>query len=153
MSLTLSSAAFTPNSRIPTRYTCDGEDISPPLRWAGAPDGTRSFALVCADPDAPAGTWYHWAIYDIPAAATQLAEDCPPQTKDGSHQALNDFGNRGYGGPCPPPRHGAHHYKFTLYALKVDSLKLSGAPRCRDVERAAKANALAQAETVGLYER
>ncbi len=149
MSLTLISPAFAAGGRIPVRYTCDGTDVSPPLRWSGAPAGTRSFALLCTDPDARAGTWYHWAIFDIPSTVGGLAERQRPDTP-GMRQAVNDFGRKGYGGPCPPGD-GAHHYHFTLYALNVERLPVPAVARGRDAARAASAHELARAELVGLY--
>lgn len=146
----LTSSAFAANSRIPVRYTCDGANISPQLAWADPPTGTRSFALVCVDPDAPGGEWRHWAIYDIPAATHMLAEHVPP-TRKLPPQAINDFRRPGYGGPCPPRGDAPHHYRFRLYALGVESL----GPRthCSDVEAAARSQALAVAELSGLYQR
>ncbi len=152
MALVLTSSAFKAGGTIPAPHTCDGADSSPPLQWSGAPDGTRSFALVCADPDAPGRTFYHWAIYDMPPAAKSLPANYPAETRDHVRQAINDFGRRGYRGPCPPPGP-AHHYHFTLYALKVDRLSVPAAPRCFEVEAAARKDALAQAELVGLYGR
>jgi Raf kinase inhibitor-like YbhB/YbcL family protein len=152
MTMRLTTMAFTSNSAVPKRYTCDGADVSPPLQWSGAPAETRSFALVCADPDAPAGVWYHWAAYDIPAAMTGLAEHCPPDLADFA-QARNDFGKRGYGGPCPPRGHGRHHYRFKLFALDVETLGLGPSAGCRDVEQKAEAHAIATAELVGVYSR
>ncbi|MCK6452600.1 MAG: YbhB/YbcL family Raf kinase inhibitor-like protein [Alphaproteobacteria bacterium] len=153
MAMKLSSTAFPGGAKVPVKYTCDGADLSPPLSWSAAPPATRSFALVCADPDAPAGTWYHWAVYDIPADMTALPEDHSPGQGGVMRDATNDFGRAGYGGPCPPRGHGTHRYAFTVYALKVDRLPLSGKPRCRDVERAAKANALDHATLIGVYAR
>jgi Raf kinase inhibitor-like YbhB/YbcL family protein len=152
MTMHLTSAAFTHGGKIPTRFTCDGADVSPALAWSGAPADARSFALVCSDPDAPSGVWYHWAIYDVPGGTTHLSEHL---AGDGGAlpQAANDFRKRGYGGPCPPPGHGRHHYHFKLYALDVERLDLPSAPRCRDVEQAAEAHAIAKAELVGVYSR
>jgi Raf kinase inhibitor-like YbhB/YbcL family protein len=150
VALTLTSSAFAAGGAIPARYTCDGSDSSPAMQWSGAPAGTQSLALVCADPDAPGRTFYHWAIYDIPATATSLPEHYPSETRDHVRQAINDFGRRGYGGPCPP-RGNPHHYHFTLYALKVAQLPLAAAPRCLDVEAAAKQNAIEQAELIGVF--
>lgn len=150
MALTLSSPAFAGGGAIPVQHSCDGSDSSPALRWSGAPTGTRSFALICADPDAPGRTFYHWAIYDIPPGVTGLPEHYPTETRDHMQQAINDFGRRGYGGPCPP-RGRPHHYHFTLYALRVAQLSLEPAPRCIDVETAAKRNAIEQAELIGLF--
>ena len=152
MPLSLTSPAFSPGGAIPTRYTCEGDDSSPALRWSDAAAGTRSFALVCADPDAPGRTFYHWAIYDLPANVSSLPEHYPPETRGRVRQAINDFGRRGYGGPCPPSGP-PHHYHFALYALTVDRLPLSAAPRCRDVEDAARKNALDRAELIGLFGR
>ncbi len=151
MTMRLTSTAFRPGGTIPARFTCDGENLSPPLAWSGAPEGTRSFALVCRDPDAPAGVWYHWAIFDIAPGRDGLEEHCRPS--GGVHQAVNDFGQRGYGGPCPPHGHGRHHYHFTLYALDVEHLDVPAGARCREVEAEAKAHALAEAELTGLYAR
>ena len=117
MALTMMSSAFEEGGFIPAQYTCDGKDISPPLKWENAPQGVKSFALICDDPDAPVGTWVHWVIYNIPAQVSQLKEGFPTDEKlpDGTEQGLNDFGNTGYGGPCPPS--GVHRYYFKLYAL------------------------------------
>ena len=149
----LSSSAFRDGDTIPRRYTCDGENLSPPLEWNDAPAGTRSFALLCDDPDAPSGTWRHWAIYDLPPDAAGLPEGAGIHggEADGK-QAANDFGHEAYGGPCPPRGHGTHHYHFRLLALSADSLKLRAAT-CRDVEREAKRHVLAEAVLVGLYRR
>jgi Raf kinase inhibitor-like YbhB/YbcL family protein len=118
MALTLRSAVFEAGSRIPQAYTCDGRDVSPPLRWAGAPQDTGSYALVCDDPDAPRGTWVHWVIYNIPADADRLPEGVPASERleNGALQGKNDSGRIGYGGPCPP-RGKPHRYFFRLYAL------------------------------------
>jgi Raf kinase inhibitor-like YbhB/YbcL family protein len=147
----LISSAFEPYDWIPERYTCDGDNISPPLSWSHPPAGTRSFALICTDPDAPHGTWYHWAIYDLPEQARELPEDLSPAQVI-PPQALNDFGHTGYGGPCPPTGPRPHHYCFTLYALEMERLSLPAHPRCRDVA-AACSNALAEAKLIGLYGR
>lgn len=145
----LNSSAFTPGDEIPSRFTCDGAGLAPTFSWSGVPKEARSFALVCSDPDAPSGTFYHWAAFDIPATAKALEE----KRGSGMSQAINDFGKRGYGGPCPPRGHGPHHYHFTLYALDVPHLGLAGSPHCREVERAAMTHALATAELIGIYER
>jgi Raf kinase inhibitor-like YbhB/YbcL family protein len=118
MALSVRSAAFESGSRIPKDYTCDGRDVSPPLRWTGAPQGTGSFALICDDPDAPMGTWVHWVIYGIPADTDRLPEAVPARERleSGAVQGGNDFGRIGYGGPCPP-RGKPHRYFFRLYAL------------------------------------
>jgi Raf kinase inhibitor-like YbhB/YbcL family protein len=150
----LSSTAFTEGSAIPRRHTCDGEDLSPPLEWSDPPLGTRSFALLCDDPDAPGGTWHHWAAYDIPADLTQLSQGAAHHAQRHSFkQATNDFQRLGYGGPCPPRRHGPHHYHFRLLALSVDHLAVGKSASCRDVGREARKHVLAEAALVGVYER
>jgi len=150
----LSSSSFASKAIIPRRFTCDGEDLSPPLGWSGAPEGTRSFVLLCDDPDAPAGTWHHWTAYDIAADRTGLAEGAARHADvEGFKQASNDFRRTGYGGPCPPHGHGPHHYRFRLLALSVDHLSISGMPSCQRVESEAQRHRLAEAVLVGLYER
>jgi Raf kinase inhibitor-like YbhB/YbcL family protein len=151
--LVLATTAFGGNARIPERYTCDGANVSPPLHWQGVPAGVKSYALICEDPDAPRGPFYHWAICSIPGSCTGLAENQPP-TAAGYMQALNDFGTRGYRGPCPPKGRGVHHYHFKLFALDTERLPLNeGTARCRDVLRSARERALAAAEIIGLYDR
>jgi len=120
MALELKSAAFGNNEFIPEEYTCQGEDISPPLSWSEVPEGTKSFALICDDPDAPAGTWVHWVIYNIPPGEQGFSPGVKSQETlgNGSKQGMTDFGRVGYGGPCPPPGN-PHRYFFKLYALDV----------------------------------
>ncbi|QBR72652.1 YbhB/YbcL family Raf kinase inhibitor-like protein [Beijerinckiaceae bacterium] len=150
----LSSSAFFNGGTIPSRYTCDGEDLSPPFQWGGAPTETRSFVLLCDDPDAPSGTFHHWALYDIPANRMGLAQGFDRNCeKEGLKQAINDFNRLGYGGPCQPHRHGPHHYQFQLLALSLDHLPLRKEPSCREVEREARKYVLAEAGIVGIYER
>jgi Raf kinase inhibitor-like YbhB/YbcL family protein len=150
----LSSTAFSDGSAIPSRYTCDGEDLSPPLKWSDPPADTRSFALLCDDPDAPAGTWHHWAAYDIPAHLSSLVQGVAQHAESqGFKQAINDFQRSGYGGPCPPRSHGLHHYHFRLLALSADRLATGKNPSCRDVAREARKHVLAEATLVGVYER
>jgi Raf kinase inhibitor-like YbhB/YbcL family protein len=154
MGQTLSSSAFKEGSRIPARHTCDGADLLPPLAWSGTPPGTRSFAIVCTDPDAPVGTWYHWAIFDIPANVTELAQGYAKDARVGaSRQALNDFSRSGYGGPCPPRGHGVHRYRFRLMALDVDVLEAPEGAEGRDIERIAKTHVLAETTLTGTYSR
>ena len=153
MPMQLTSPTFTNGNPIPVRYTCDGEDLSPPLAWSGAPPGTRSFALLCDDPDAPAGTWHHWAVFDVPANVSSIDEGMPREVAGAIRQALNDFSRFGYGGPCPPRGHGLHHYHFRLLALDVASLGLTGRVRCKEVERAGRPHVLATAELVGTFSR
>ncbi len=150
----LRSSGFREGTTIPHRFTCDGEDMSPPLAWSGAPETTRSFVVLCDDTDAPAGTWHHWAAYDIPAERTGLLQDAAADgPAQGFKQAINDFRKAGYGGPCPPHRHGIHHYRFRLLALSVDRLPLHAQPSCKDVEREARKHVIAETVLVGLYER
>ena len=116
----LTSHAFEDGGAIPTRHTCEGEDVSPALAWTNVPEGTRSFALICHDPDAPLvkpGTYgfVHWVLYGIPGSATDLPEGIADYM-----QGVNDFGNSGYGGPAPPPGHGTHRYFFWLLALDAE---------------------------------
>lgn len=128
----LVSSAFADGAAIPRRFTCDGENLSPPLPWSNAPKATRSFVMLCDDPDAPGGTWHHWAAYDIPSSLTELADNAAQNAK--TRQAVNDFRNAGYGGPCPPHGHGPHHYHFRLLALSTDRLRAQPNASCRDVE-------------------
>lgn len=154
MTLRIESSAFGSDQAIPRRYTCEGDDVSPPLAWSGAPEATRSFVLLCDDPDAPAGTWHHWALFDIPAETDRLAEGYPKQAAVGAtRQAVNDFKRPGYGGPCPPRGHGTHHYRFRLLALSVARLDLAPGASCPDVAAAARPHALAEAMLVGTYAR
>jgi Raf kinase inhibitor-like YbhB/YbcL family protein len=154
MAMTLTSSAFVEGARIPARFTCEGADMSPPLAWSDPPAGARSFALVCSDPDAPVGTWYHWAVFDLPADCRALPEDYPKDPRVGGvRQAVTDFRRTGYGGPCPPKGHGTHHYRFNLMALAVPALDLADRLGCRDVETAAKRHLLAEAMLTGIYSR
>ena len=148
----LRSTAFADGSTIPARFTCDGEDLSPPLDWDNPPEGTRSFALLCDDPDAPAGVWRHWAVYDIPRDRRGLQEGLPPEGA-GVMQATNDSREIGYGGPCPPRGHGRHRYHFRLLALSVDRLPRVSKPSCQSVEREARKHLIAEAILVGTYQR
>ena len=153
MAMRLTSDVFSPESTIPKKYTCDGPDVSPALAWSGAPANTRSFALIMDDPDAPAGTWVHWVLYDLPADTTSLSEGVPKQEQlpSGARQGRNDFRKIGYGGPCPPPGK-PHRYFFKLYALdKMLDLK-PGATKA-DVEAAMKSHILSQGELMGRYGR
>ena len=153
MPLQLASKAFSENGEIPRHYTCDGEDVSPPLEWADPPANTRSFSLICDDPDAPLGTWVHWVLYQLPETARSLPGGVKPDAvlPDGSRQGLNDFRRIGYGGPCPPPGP-AHRYFFKLYAL--DQLpKLKPGATKKDLEAAMKGHILAEAQLMGRYQR
>jgi Raf kinase inhibitor-like YbhB/YbcL family protein len=148
----LKSPAFAAGADIPAKHTCDGPDVSPPLSWTDPPAGTRSFALVADDPDAPAGTWVHWVAWNIPPGARSLAEGLPKRGSlpDGTKQGTTDFGRVGYGGPCPPS--GTHRYFFRLYALDSPLPLPEGAAR-DDLDRALKGHVLAQGELMGRYRR
>lgn len=155
MTLTLASDAFTPGGEIPAKYTCEGADVSPPLRWHGVPPGTRSLVLIVDDPDAPDPaapkmTWVHWVLYDIPASGDGLAEDADQRLPEGIRQGLNDWKRTGYGGPCPPI--GRHRYFFKLYALDV-ALGNLGRPGKADLERAMAGHVLASTELMGTYRK
>ena len=146
--LSLTSDAFKDGQPIPTDYSCDGAERSPTLRWGEPPPGTKSFALAVDDPDAPSGTFRHWAVFDIPATARSIGGG-----QQAGREATNDFGKTGYGGPCSPKGHGPHHYRFKLFALDVERLDTPANPRVADVERAARKHAVAAGELVGTYER
>ena len=143
----LTSSAFSPGAELPTRYTCDGEDVSPPLAWSEPPSGTRSFALILDDPDAPRGTFTHWLAWGLRPETRQLDEGETPAA-----EGQNDFGKTGYRGPCPPPGHGPHRYVFRLYALD-STLELAPGARRDDLERLIAEHRLAAAELTGTYER
>ena len=154
MAFTLTSAAFRDGAGIPVKYTCDGVDVSPPLSWSSAPAGTGSFALIVDDPDAPAGTWVHWVLYNLPADVSELPENIAKVESldlDGARQGRNDFRRPGYGGPCPPPGP-AHRYFFKLYALAAPLTLKAGAQK-RDVEAAMEGHVLATAQLMGTYGR
>lgn len=146
--LQLTSDAFQNGQPIPSQYTCDGGDQTPALKWGEPPAGTKSFALVIDDPDAPSGTFRHWGVFDIPASARFIGGGQRLGT-----EVSNDFGKQGYGGPCPPKGHGPHHYHFKLFALDIDKLDVAPGAKIVDVENAATRHALAQGELIGTYER
>ena len=153
MALSITSTAFQEGDKIPVNYTCQGQDISPPLAWSEPPGGTRSFALIMDDPDAPGGTFTHWVIFNIPSNSRGLSEAVPAedQLADGTVQGRNDFARIGYGGPCPPPGR-AHRYKFTLYALDR-SLELKAGASKKQVLDAIQGHVLTQGELTGMYQR
>jgi Raf kinase inhibitor-like YbhB/YbcL family protein len=153
MSFALSTSAFSNGGTIPSRYTCDGADLSPALTWSEAPAGTQSLALIADDPDAPMGTWTHWLIWNIPAHASLLAENAPKidLLDNGARQGINDFKRIGYGGPCPPPGK-PHRYFFKLYALDARLDLKPGATKSA-LELAIKPHILAQAQWMGTYAR
>ncbi len=150
----LTSTAFHEGAVIPRRFTCDAENVSPALQWAGAPAETKSFVLLCDDPDAPAGVWRHWAVFDIPPYRVELVEGAGrPEGFEDFRHAVNDFGELGYGGPCPPHQHGVHHYHFKLLALDRAELPIRAHPSCKEVEEEATKHMLAEATLIGLYQR
>jgi Raf kinase inhibitor-like YbhB/YbcL family protein len=151
-SFELTSPAFAPEEAIPQQYSCDGEDISPPLEWTDPPEGTQSFALIVDDPDAPAGIWVHWVLYNLPGEARGLAEGVPPDAElpDGSRHGENSWGRTDYGGPCPPS--GTHRYFFKLYALDT-VLDLDAGASKETLLETMEGHILAQAETMGVYSR
>jgi Raf kinase inhibitor-like YbhB/YbcL family protein len=152
MAFTLSSGAFQNGEAFPRDFTCDGSDASPALSWTGAPDGTKAFALIVDDPDAPGGVFTHWIIYDIPGDATSLPQGMPKtEIASGARQGRNSFGKIGYGGPCPPPGK-PHRYFFRLHALSKPLGLKSGATK-QDVERAISGSVLGTAELMGKYGR
>ena len=150
----LNSTAFAAGSEIPRQYTCEGGDRAPPLRWSGAPQGTRSLALIVDDPDAPDPaapkvTWVHWVLFDIPPGATALPEGGKP-LPEGTREGSNDWHRTGYGGPCPPV--GRHRYFFKLYALDTLLPDLHE-PTKAELERAMQGHLLAQAQLIGTYQK
>lgn len=142
--LHISSSAFGEGGRIPLKYTCDGQDINPPLKFENVPGGAKSLALVMDDPDAPNGIWVHWVVWNIGPATREIRENSVPK---GALQGTNDFRKRGYGGPCPPA---THTYSFKLYALDAE-LKLGAGAAKSDLERAMKGHILSQAVMHGVY--
>ncbi len=145
--LTLSSPAFKQNTAIPAKFTCDGADVNPSLVVGNVPAGTGSLALIVDDPDAPAGTWVHWMVWNIAADTKEIKEHTVPA---GASQGTNDFRKRDYGGPCPPS--GTHRYFFKLYALDA-MLSLNAGATKTDLERAMKGHIIARTELIGLYQR
>lgn len=153
MSIILTSTAFTEGGAIPRKYTCDSEDVSPPLAWSGIPEDARSLTLIVDDPDAPVGTWVHWVLYDIPPGLSGLPEAVVknPTVPEIGTQGTNDFRKIGYGGPCPP-KGKPHRYFFRLYALDTTLSLKPGATR-REVEDAIQGHILAQGQIHGTYGR
>ena len=153
MALVLRSSVIESGAAISRDYTCDGRDVSPPLRWDNVPAGAECFALICDDPDAPMGTWVHWVIYNIPAGTDRLAEAIPvtEELEDGSLQGSNDFGKIGYGGPCPP-RGKVHRYFFRLYALDGKLTAAAGMTKKSLLQRM-EGHILETAELYGVYGR
>ncbi len=154
MNFTISTSAFMEGEIIPHQYTCDGTDLSPPLKWDGIPSGTKSFAIIMDDPDAPVGTFTHWVIYDIPADTNTLPEGLAkdPDLSKGIKQGITSFRRTGYGGPCPPPGR-PHRYFFTIYALDIQTTGLASRASKQDVENKIKAHIIGKAIVMGKYER
>jgi Raf kinase inhibitor-like YbhB/YbcL family protein len=151
MPFRLFSSAFSEGGSIPALHTCQGADLSPSLEWSGAPVETRSFVLVLEDPDAPAGVWCHWLLYDVGPKIHNLAQGYRAGSLGLS--GANDFGKPGYGGPCPPKGHGAHRYFFKLYALDVHTLGLPAGVKRADLVQAIKGHILGEAQYMGRFER
>ncbi len=153
MTLTIRTSAWKNGERIPTKHTADGPDVSPPFEFAGIPAGTKAFALICDDPDAPVGTWVHWVLYDIPGTAKGLPEGVATDAElpDGSRHGTNSWNKYGYGGPSPPPGK-PHRYFFRLYALR-EPLGAKPGLSAAQAESLAKSKAIASAEYLGTYGR
>ena len=141
----ITSTAFPEGKEIPKRFTCDGENVSPPLAWTGAPAGAKAYALIVDDPDAPSGLFTHWIAFNLPASTHSLPEGVKP-----ANQGTNDFGKAGYGGPCPPK--GRHRYFFHLYALK-DELSGLKSPKRKEIDAALKGRVTGEAVLMGTYQR
>jgi Raf kinase inhibitor-like YbhB/YbcL family protein len=148
----LSSLAFKESAMIPPKYTCDDDDVSPPLEWSGVPEGTKTFALICDDPDAPMGTWVHWVIFNLPGTGQSLKEGIPASEvfADGSKQGRNDFHRIGYGGPCPPG--GTHRYYFKIFALDC-ALNLKAGCTKAELLKAMEGHILSEGQLLGRYHR
>ena len=143
----LKSPAFSQNGVVPAKYTCDGQNISPPLQIAETPENAKSLVLICDDPDAPGTTWTHWTVWNIDPTTTEIVEG---KTSAGSTQGVTDFGEVGYGGPCPPS--GTHRYFFKLYALDT-SLNIPYQAKKEDIEKAMAGHVIDQTQLVGVYSR
>ncbi len=155
MEFSIKSADIKANERVATRFTCDGEDLSPGLEWEGAPEGAKSLVLVVEDPDAPMGTFIHWVIYNIPAGLSGLERGASGTSAitGGMKEGVSSFGRIGYNGPCPPPGHGDHRYFFRLSALDVAELEVREGANKADVEAAMKGHVLSETSIMGTYSR
>lgn len=152
--MSLASSAFAEGASIPEQYTCQGKNISPPLKWSGVPSQVKSLALIVDDPDAPAGTWVHWLLFDLAPSTSELPEDFAAKgnmTAEMGKQGMNDFKRSGYGGPCPPVGK-PHRYFFKLYALDT-ALQLKPGATKKDVERAMEKHIIGQGQLMGTYKR
>ncbi|HEV8245642.1 MAG TPA: YbhB/YbcL family Raf kinase inhibitor-like protein [Polyangiaceae bacterium] len=150
----LTSSVFSANGDIPAKYTCEGDNVSPPLSWSGAPDGTKSLVLIVDDPDAPdpaapKRVWVHWVVYNLPPSPSELPE-AAAALPGNARQGLNDWNKPGYGGPCPPI--GKHRYVHKLYALDV-TLPDLGSAKKSDLEKAMESHVLAKTELIGTYQK
>ncbi len=152
MDIEISSSAFSNGGNIPAVYTCDGQDISPPLEWTSVPDKTQAIALIADDPDAPMGTFVHWVLYNLPADTRKLPDNVPGEAAlpNGTQQGVNDFGAIGYGGPCPPS--GTHRYFFKIYALDTQ-VEPGRKAKKADLLQAMKGHVLAEGQLMGKYSR
>jgi Raf kinase inhibitor-like YbhB/YbcL family protein len=152
MTIKITSSAFIEGSMIPKRYTCDAEDVSPDLAWTGVPEGSKSLALICDDPDAPMGNWVHWVLFNLPPDIDELHAEIPPEKtlKNSARHGKNDFGRFGYGGPCPPS--GTHRYFFKLYALDTRIKLGSGITKAQLLE-AMNGHILDEGRLMGKYKR
>jgi len=152
MTFKIESPAFQDDGMIPAKYTCDGLNVSPPLKWTSSPPGTKSLALICDDPDAPTRTWVHWVMFNLPPDVNELQENVPPVKilKNGAMQGMNDSGRTGYGSPCPPS--GTHRYYFKLYALDTMLALASGTTKDQ-LLKAMESHILAEDEIMGKYQR
>lgn len=152
MAIAVTSPAFEDGGKIPKKFTCDGEDISPPLHIDGVPSEARSLTVIADDPDAPSGMWVHWVLYDLPPNTTELPENMPDdeEIQNGARHGVTDFKRFGYGGPCPPS--GTHRYYFKVYALDT-MLDLSGRVTKADVIKAMQGHVLAEGQLMGRYAR
>ena len=152
MEIKITSTAFADGGMIPAKYTCDGVDVSPPLQWDAVPEGAKTIALICDDPDAPMGTWVHWVLFNLPAETLNLAENIPADKTlpNGAKQGTNDFRKIGYGGPCPPG--GTHRYFFKLYALDAEMDLDAGADKDQ-LLKAMEGHILGKGKLIGKYKR
>ena len=152
MQIKVTSTAFEEGGMIPKQYTCDGTDVSPPLAWTSVPEGTKTIALICDDPDAPMGTWVHWVLFNLPADVKELPGSVPLQKRleTGAIQGTNDFRKIGYGGPCPPG--GTHRYYFKLYAVDTELNLQAGATK-RELLKAMEGHILGEGQLMGKYKR
>jgi Raf kinase inhibitor-like YbhB/YbcL family protein len=149
----LSIPAFAAEQSIPEQFTCEGADRSPELKWSEPPTGTHSFALIVDDPDAPGGVFAHWGVFNIDAAARQLEQGAGNAASTSFQQARNDFGVQGYKGPCPPRGHGAHRYRFKLFALDISRLDNGPSPRISDLERTMDGHVLGSTTVIASFGR